>query len=748
MIRGQMMSTVFNYHIISQALKTSAGAKCRRNCANSKKENFFGIIWNKLKLPTNMNSQKRSSNLMKKHQKFATILTAILILTKSFPAFATETELPPEETATASENALFPDEANDETLLQEPTDAKAEEPASLSDNALASELSIEESDEPDISFPDEAPLFCANIEYSWAGYVVKGTFTDFSDDISHIHTLYSLDGDIWQECREEWDLQLLGTEDPAALSKLQTQTCLYASFEPLKSYLAGTLDRFHLKLRLTMKDGRTYESQSAVIDRGEPQPMPEGMTLIATFASSMRVYERNPYNYYGRYQLTVSPTATPEDISAFLPDTIPIQVDLQQGIDFFAGDIIDCPVTWKPLSLPPLIAGESVTITDAAEEIVVPGGTMLRTPLGVYRLEEPLAANQNMLSDEVRLVLNVTAGDGNPTGVLCCENTGLEVAFDLKPTGATAIHTYTYSDQETGWVELPDLRLLDEVNSQPSTANSGYVLVLRNDQEPYRSYLAAEAAGNTPTPFIIGMKIEGGVYNGRQLVLTWPGTYELPPDLPKVGGAGGNENNAGSDNKGDSTEEGQRPNLPQKPEEKPSDSTQTPDENHDSSSPDSSQTSKAQQKSLTNSSQTPTEQRKSPTQDSSRTNRQQNTSSGGISGNGNQQNQGNKRTLDGHKDSAHASTAARETTDGNNADNSAANPTVNATTDNHTQLAMVTTLPAQATLSAAQNRISAHNTSVGSYSLLLLIAATATTVICIIAITAKVTAKKKNAGKI
>ncbi|MDE7258438.1 MAG: hypothetical protein K2N77_04250, partial [Lachnospiraceae bacterium] len=410
-------------------------------------------------------------------------------------------------------------------------------------------------------------------------------------------TLYSLDGDICQEFREEWDIQLLNTEDPGDLSNLQTQTCLYDSFEPLKSYLAGALDRFYLKLRLTLKDGRTYESHTAVIDRGEAQPVPEGITLTASFAPSMGILERTPFKYYGRYQITVSPTATPEDIIAFLPDTLPIQIDLQQGIDFFAGAIIDCPVTWKSLSLPPLIAGESVTITDAAEEIVVPGGTMLRTPLGVYRLDEPLAVNQNMLSDEVRLVLNVTAGDGNPTGVLCCENAGLEAAFDLKPTGATAIYAYAYSDQETGWVELPGLRLIDEINSQPSTANSGYALVLRNDQEPYRSYLAAEAAGNTPTPFIIGMKIEGGVYNGRQLVLTWPGTYELPLDLPEVGGAGGNENNAGSDNKGDSTEEGQRPNLPQKPEEKskPSDSTQTSDENQDASSPDSTQAPKENQ---------------------------------------------------------------------------------------------------------------------------------------------------------
>ena len=700
-----------------------------------------------------MNSRKRSSDFMKKHQKFAVALASLLILSNSFPIYAAETEILPKETVTVSENTLFPDELTDETPLQKSTGAKAEESASLSDNALASELTIEESKdsiEPDMPLPDEAPLFCANIEYSWEGYVVKGTFTEFPDDISHIHTLYSLDGDTWQECRGEWDLQLLGTEDPGDLSHLQTQTCLYDNFEPLKSYLAGSLDHFYLKLRLTMKDGRTYESQAAVIDRGEAQPVPEGITLTASFAPSMGILERNPFKYYGRYQITVSPTATPEDIIAFLPDTLPIKIDLQQGNKYVAEDIIDCPVTWKSLSLPPLIAGESVTIMDAAEEIMVPGGTLLRTPIGVFHLDEPLAVNQDMLSDEVRLVLNITAGDGNPTGVLCCENAGLEAAFDLKPTGATAIHAYAYSDHETGWVELTDLRLLDEVNSQPSTANSGYALVLRNDQEPYRSYLAAEAAGNTPTPFIIGMKIEGGVYNGRQLVLTWPNTYKLPPALPEVGGAGGNENNAGSDNKGDSTEEGQRPNLPQKQEEKskPSDPTQTPDENQDASSPDSTQAPEEKQDaSSPDSSQASKEPQESLT-DSSRTKKKQNTLPGSITDNGNQQNRGSERTSDSYKDSPQASMTAQETTPGNNAGNSVANSTTRATTDNHTQLTMLTALPAQATLSAGQNRIYDHNTSGDSYGLFLLMAATAATVICIVTITAKVASKKEHGGKV
>lgn len=437
-----------------------------------------------------------------------------------------------------------------------------EEAETAPDNVSMSEIPV----------PDDAPPFHAVIEYTFEGYVIKGTFTEFPDDISQVRTLYSLDGKIWQECGEAWDLNQTGADDSDKPEKLQTQICLYSSFEPLKSYLAGTLDLFYLKLRLTKQNGLTYESQAAVIDRGEPQPIPEGITLTAAFAPSMFLFEREPFCCYGQYQLTVNAGATPEEVSAFLPSVLPIEIQLHSGNDFVTKGIVDCPVTWKPLSFSSLSANESITVPDAAREITVPAGTLLNTPIGIFRLDETLALSQynmDIRADEVRLVLNAVSEDGNPTGVLSAESSGLEMAFDLKPTGAAAIRAYIFSDHNTSWVNLPDLSLLEAVNAQPSTANSGYTFVLGKDQEPYRSYLSAMNMSDSPAPFYVGLKIEGGVYDGRQLVLSWPDTYELPPDLPDIGGAGGNEGNAGADNKNDSTEEGQRPNLPQDPIEEP-----------------------------------------------------------------------------------------------------------------------------------------------------------------------------------
>lgn len=325
-------------------------------------------------------------------------------------------------------------------------------------------------EEEDILISGEAPMFSAAIEYSFEGYVVKGSFTEFISGISHIEPLYSLDGEIWQTCGTEWDLQRMGTEDPAELAKLQNQICLYDSFEPLKSYLAGGLDRFYLKLRLTRENGIIYETQVAVIERGTLQPIPEGITYSAAFDSFMSVFEKNPFCYYGRYQLTVNEDATEEDVSALLPDTLPIEVQLQKGGNFIAKGIVDCPVIWKPLSLPKLVAGESVTIPDAAEELIVPAGILVSTPIGVFQLEAPLRVAQDaIITDEVRLVLSV----------------------------------------------IPESERSEET---------------------------------------------------------------LPDEIS--GGAGGNEGNAGTDNKKDSTDEGQRPNLPYDSENKPEE--QQPNLSHNS----------------------------------------------------------------------------------------------------------------------------------------------------------------------
>lgn len=512
-----------------------------------------------------------STYIMNTRRRLAAILAAMFILSDSFTVFAANADQMPEETITEQERTGVDDEEiTDDVSLSEMTTISENGTESIEeDDALQYEaLSVTEVEpyETDFPVPDEAPAFQAHIEFR-QGYTVIGTFTDFTPDIILILPLYSRDGETWQTSAIYWNLNNLNTDNEYLLKAVQNQPCLFSTDEPLKSYIAGEIDRFYVKLRITRACGLSYETQSAVIERGGLQSIPEGAERRASFSSAIAASEPDPAaprrsRKYGRYQLTISADATVQDVSALLPDTLPVEVQFDHGSDFIAIGVVDCPVTWKPLSLPQLSPGESITIPDAAEEILVPSGTLVSTPLGTFQLDEPLSLNTPPSTDEVRLVLNVSPEDRNPTGVLRAGKNGLEVAFHRSLTGAVSVHTYVLKEGESEWTKLSDLSLSGE-SSQPSVANSGYMLVLYNDQEPYCSYLAAVKAKETPTPFFIALKIEGGIYDGKQLILAWPDIYEQLPELPEVGGAGGNEGNAGADNKGDSTESGQRPNLPQ-----------------------------------------------------------------------------------------------------------------------------------------------------------------------------------------
>ncbi len=540
---------------------------------------------------------------MKIRKRLVAIFSAAYILSGSFPVSAMEESLPEgitdnpsqseittvsgngTESATEDEAVNMPQQETDCTpeeepgerpesgLISETTPEELEETA-LSEisiepeELLVSETALAPEEGTDYPVPDEAPPFRAHIEY-WAGaYVLIGTFTDFTPDIILVETLYSLDEENWKAVTGgQWHLTGLGTDDSDKLYGLQNQGCIYNAYEPMRSYTTGDIERFYVKLRITKENGVSYESQPATIERGGLQPIPEGTRLGALFPSAIRVRESDPTSpyrvrMYARYQFTVSADATAEEISALLPDTLPVEVQLENGANFIATSVVDCPVTWKPLSLPQLSPGESITVPDAAEEILVPAGTLLPTPFGIFRLDEPLGLDSPPFTDEVRLILNVSPEDRNPSGVLREDRDGLKIALHQKPTGAVSIETYVLTEGESKWTELPGLSLLKEF-VQPSTASSGYALVLRTDQEPYQSYVAARKEGTVPKPFFVGLKVEGGIYDGKQLILAWPDIYDELPDLPKVGRSEGNELNAGAGNKENSTESGQRPNLPQ-----------------------------------------------------------------------------------------------------------------------------------------------------------------------------------------
>ena len=266
------------------------------------------------------------------------------------------------------------------------------------------------------------------------------------------------------------------------------------------------MDRFYLKLHITREHGITYETQAAVIERGGPQNIPDGITPAATFPSNMLVIDKTakPFRCYGRYQLTVCADATPDEIAALLPNTLPVEVHLSEGFNAITSGIVDCPVQWKPLSLSGLIAGESVNLFDAAEEIVVPAGTLLNTPTGIFCLDQPLGITEYPYTDEIDLVLNVIPADENPAGVLADNYNGLEMAFHLKPTGATAIQAYVLSLGNQNGRSFPGFRCFRQSMPSPLPKTAAIRYCYPKNQSltvPICPLLLQEAR---PLPFLSG----------------------------------------------------------------------------------------------------------------------------------------------------------------------------------------------------------------------------------------------------
>lgn len=265
--------------------------------------------------------------------------------------------------------------------------------------------------EPPTQDTDNTSLaFSAYIDNIGQGYAVYGS-AEFPADTCGVQNLYSLDGENYEVYHREWVMPGPITSGCAIKTP---QICLQANDEPLQSYLAGTLDRFYVKLRITRDDGTTYESEAALIERNrEPQPVPDDLALIAGFDPSIRVFGMlgNKRCFYGKYQLTVKENATAEEINSCLPKTLPVRVQVGNGICD-----IDCPVTWKPITVTELTPDESVSIANAAEPIYVPAGTLLDTPMGVYQLDEPLLLGEEPWAvNEILLVLNVISAGEVPS---------------------------------------------------------------------------------------------------------------------------------------------------------------------------------------------------------------------------------------------------------------------------------------------------------------------------------------------
>lgn len=457
--------------------------------------------------------------------------------------------------------------------------------------------------------PQQPPAFSMEVDLSWSDYSLVGHFSDFAPNVAQIRPTYSWDGVHYQYPDSEfptvWDQYYMGNPDKR--DWLEHQVIGRADEEPLRSFLSGAQDSFYVRLEITTEDLQVYHSQPARYSRSARQPLPEYLAPRVSFGFDFLVIDEDLPDHIpdpdvphrlstsGQLQLTVRDDATSAQVQAMLPDTVPIRVKLwdRYSKTRFAYADLDCPVTWKPLPDFSLTAGESLTLEDVAQPLEIPAGTDLVTDLGTFTLQAPLSFKSAFDHDDIRLILNPVSPDDGPRVVLRGYNYDLangengwddnvvypddplSLAFWEKPTGATSIKAYAVAgDTQTDTFELLDRRSIDHNQSH---ALYGYIPLLQFWESPYMDYL-----DRAIDSFSVVVTIEGGVYDGQQVVLPFPAVDDLPQEVPDPHGIDGDENNAGSgyeEIEGETGNNGgQRPWLPRPDDGAPPAITKPPDE--------------------------------------------------------------------------------------------------------------------------------------------------------------------------
>ena len=405
--------------------------------------------------------------------------------------------------------------------------------------------------------PESPPTFSTEVQHSNQGTSLVGRFEAFTTDIQKIEPIYSLDGKGFHaDPGKAWELSLWNDENKSR--GLFRQTCFTSSDEPFRSYLNGSLEQFYVKLRITTWSGGSYESEAALVRRGAPQPVPDGVRLGAMYAGGMRV----PRQRCNKAYVTAREGMPWAEVEPLLPTSLPVDIQLlTKNLEIIDRGLAQGAATWRPQEDLTLTASDkSVVFEDALASLDIPQGYEVPMATGRYQLLErptfdPLCGEAvqlwvNLLKQDARASLGLNADLGGTAGI------DLHMAFDQKPSGAKAIRYFYYYEGLEDWVEAGEVLEQAPVDVQPGNEASVYYKLFSTEDGPYGAYLAGKLDG-----FLVGVEIEGGVFDGELHQLAWPGEYETPARVPEFGGSGGNRGDAGSGD-GGGNGDGQRPGLP------------------------------------------------------------------------------------------------------------------------------------------------------------------------------------------
>lgn len=461
-------------------------------------------------------------------------LVLLLGMTCAFPAYA-------EDASPSLDVPTFP-----------PAQSGTQAPSGPDEGPNTSEPNEEDLGDTLPSHPPVAPAFTAELRLTHEGWGVYGTLSEITEDMTGIVPCYSLDGvEFISEDYNAWQL------DPDYLQ----QQCFWPMESPLLEYLAEEVDCFNVKLEITYKDGSVGFTEVVTMEREGTAPLPGEYRVEAVYAASVLNISYRPPSIRGQYHFTVSDTATPEELAALLPKTVPVELQIYQDNDPTRHETVTAyTVLWPEI---PAANGGADTEMLAAS-VTPPKECTVTIGSETYRVEPPEILPEN--GPELLVTFHpVSAGVASEVLLSIDRDTaaeGIRATFPLRPDGATRIIPEYSLDGETGWTVLDDVLASAPLQETPPKFESYTVRILDGAATPLAAYLSGEIPG-----FYVRLCVEGGALTGITQAAAWPADYDYTPprDDSDDDGSVGNGGNIGSDNSEGSSgaNGGQRPNLPE-----------------------------------------------------------------------------------------------------------------------------------------------------------------------------------------
>lgn len=232
--------------------------------------------------------------------------------------------------------------------------------------------------------PPTAPAFTAELVHRWEGWGLYGTLSEMTEDITAIVPCYSMDGEDY--IPEEYNAWQLDSYDPDLLR----QQCFGQIESPLKEFLAEEIDRFYVKLQITYEGGSIVLTEAVPFDRAGPAPLPAEYQVQAWYAVPIRNISCEPPSIRGQYHFTVPNTATPEELKALLPQTVPVELQIYRDGDPTRYEaVVDYAVQWQEVPPPSTNAEVLAASVTPPEACAVTIGSV------VYRVKPPEILPEN-----------------------------------------------------------------------------------------------------------------------------------------------------------------------------------------------------------------------------------------------------------------------------------------------------------------------------------------------------------------